>query len=241
LKLRKLTKMQAINDGTRTLIESIMMPELIAALREWANSGSGGVLIGGLGLSYHVRPRFTQDIDFLFLEPTDAPEAVPGFCRISSSIVEHLQTHVLVNIVSPSSVSIPEEIAEQIVLTATLSNRIRVATPSGLVALPSCTNTTNSPSNAPPRASTRYAVQIEGLSRREAARQFGIDPRTVAKMLAFSVPPGYRRSRPPARPKLDPFTGIIDGILTADERLEVMGEQKLGRVAHGEAPVRRSR
>jgi hypothetical protein len=55
----------------------------------------------------------------------------------------------------------------------------------------------------------RYAVQIEGLSRREAARQFGIDPRTVAKMLAFSVPPGYRRRRPPARPKLDPFTGII--------------------------------
>jgi hypothetical protein len=56
----------------------------------------------------------------------------------------------------------------------------------------------------------RYALRIEGLSRREAARQFGIDPRTVAKMLAFSVPPGYRRSRPPARPKLDPFTGIID-------------------------------
>src|SRR5438477_482219 len=63
----------------------------------------------------------------------------------------------------------------------------------------------------------RYAVQIEGLSRREAARQFGIDPRTVAKMLAFSVPPGYRRRRPPARPKLDPFTGIIDGILAGDE------------------------
>ena len=59
----------------------------------------------------------------------------------------------------------------------------------------------------------------EGLSRREAARRFGIDPppRTVAKMLAFSVPPGYRRSRPPPRPKLDAFTGIIDAILTADE------------------------
>jgi hypothetical protein len=48
----------------------------------------------------------------------------------------------------------------------------------------------------------RFAVQIEGVSQREAARRFGIDPRTVAKMLAFSVPPGYRRSRPPARPKL---------------------------------------
>ena len=66
-------------------------------------------------------------------------------------------------------------------------------------------------------AQVRYAVQIEGISRREAARRFGIDPRTVAKMLAFSVPPGYRRSRLPARPKLDPFTGIIDAILAADE------------------------
>ncbi len=36
----------------------------------------------------------------------------------------------------------------------------------------------------------RYAVQIQGLSRREAARRFGIDPRTVAKMMVFSVPPG---------------------------------------------------
>ena len=47
--------------------------------------------------------------------------------------------------------------------------------------------------------------------------RFGIDPRTVAKMLMFSVPPGYRRTRPPARPKLDPFVGIIDQILEADK------------------------
>jgi len=64
----------------------------------------------------------------------------------------------------------------------------------------------------------RHAVRIEGLSRREAAVRFGIDPRTVAKMMAFSVPPGYRRSRPPVRPKLDPFIGIIDQILEDDRR-----------------------
>jgi transposase len=64
----------------------------------------------------------------------------------------------------------------------------------------------------------RRAVYVEGLSRREAARRFGIDPRTVAKMLAFSVPPGYRRSRPPARPKLDAFSGVIDRILEEDKR-----------------------
>src|SRR5450755_4501783 len=63
----------------------------------------------------------------------------------------------------------------------------------------------------------RRAVYVEGMSRREAARRFGIDPRTVAKMLAFSVPPGYRRSRPPARPKLDPFVGIIDRMLEEDK------------------------
>src|SRR5258707_8429177 len=63
----------------------------------------------------------------------------------------------------------------------------------------------------------RRAVYVEGMSRRQAAGRFGIDPRTVAKMLAFSVPPGYRRSQPPARPKLDPFLGIIDRILEEDK------------------------
>ena len=63
----------------------------------------------------------------------------------------------------------------------------------------------------------RHAVLIEGMSRREAARVFGIDPRTVSKMLAFSVPPGYRRNQPFRRPKLDAFTGIIDRILEADK------------------------
>ena len=63
----------------------------------------------------------------------------------------------------------------------------------------------------------RHAVRIEGLSHREAARRFGIDPRTVAKMMVFSVPPGYRRSAPPARPKLDPLIGIIDRILEEDK------------------------
>ena len=63
----------------------------------------------------------------------------------------------------------------------------------------------------------RHAVSIEGISQREAAKVFGIDPRTVAKMLAFSVPPGYRRSQRVSRPKLDAFTGIIDQILEADK------------------------
>ena len=63
----------------------------------------------------------------------------------------------------------------------------------------------------------RYAVQIEGLSHRAAARRFGIDPRTVAKMVRFTVPPGYVRTKPPAKPKLDPFIPAIDRILLDDK------------------------
>src|SRR4249920_2956101 len=65
-------------------------------------------------------------------------------------------------------------------------------------------------------ARVRHACHVEGLSQREAARRFGIDPKTVAKMLQHAVPPGYRRSKPPARPKLDGFTATIDQILMVD-------------------------
>ncbi|MBV1800518.1 IS21 family transposase [Siccirubricoccus sp. G192] len=62
----------------------------------------------------------------------------------------------------------------------------------------------------------RHACHVEGLSIREAARRFGLHRNTVRKMLAFSVPPGYRRRGPPARPRLGPFTALIDRILEED-------------------------
>jgi hypothetical protein len=64
-------------------------------------------------------------------------------------------------------------------------------------------------------ARVRHAVLIEGISERAAADRFGINARTVSKMLKFSVPPGYVR-RKPFRPNLDEFTGVIDAILAAD-------------------------
>jgi hypothetical protein len=65
-------------------------------------------------------------------------------------------------------------------------------------------------------ARVRHAVLIEGIGARAAADRFGINPRTVAKMLTFSVPPGYIRSKPPFRPKLNAFIGVIDAMLAAD-------------------------
>jgi len=63
----------------------------------------------------------------------------------------------------------------------------------------------------------RRACHVEGMSIREAARVFGLHRDTVRKMLMFSLPPGYRRSGPAARPRLDPYTGVIDWILKEDE------------------------
>ena len=39
----------------------------------------------------------------------------------------------------------------------------------------------------------RRACMVEGMSVREASRVFGLHRDTVRKMLAYSVPPGYRR------------------------------------------------
>lgn len=56
----------------------------------------------------------------------------------------------------------------------------------------------------------------EGMSQRAAAHHFGISRDSVQKMLACSVPPGYRRQAPIKRPKLDGFTEIIDAWLEED-------------------------
>jgi hypothetical protein len=65
-------------------------------------------------------------------------------------------------------------------------------------------------------ASVRRFVFVEGHSKREAARVFGLARETVDKICALAVPPGYRRTRPPERRKLGPFLGVIESVLVAD-------------------------
>jgi transposase len=70
-------------------------------------------------------------------------------------------------------------------------------------------------------AAVRHFVFIEGNSRREAARVFGLSRETVSKMCRFSLPPGYRRTRPVAKPKLGALLPVIDAILEADQTTPV--------------------
>ncbi len=65
-------------------------------------------------------------------------------------------------------------------------------------------------------AAVRRFVFVEGHSRREAARVFGLNRETVAKMCRFSLPPGYTRTKPAEKPKLGPHVAVIDAILEAD-------------------------
>ena len=67
-------------------------------------------------------------------------------------------------------------------------------------------------------ARVRRAVLVEGMSRRAAAREFGLARKTVSKMLEYSVPPGYQRQKPVRRPKLGPWQGVIDAILEDDKQ-----------------------
>jgi len=63
----------------------------------------------------------------------------------------------------------------------------------------------------------RRAHFHDGSSGRAIAQDFGISRDSVAKMLAYSEPPGYQRKVPIKRPKLDAFTGQIDIWLAEDK------------------------
>jgi hypothetical protein len=135
MRLREFTKMRTSNNGDRSLFESVMAPELIAALRDWVAQVPNGVVIGGLALSYHVRPRMTQDLDVLFLNASDVPDQVGGFKRIRPHAFQHNRTHVEVEVITPDFVNIPTALAARVIATATLSDGIKIASASGLVAL----------------------------------------------------------------------------------------------------------
>ena len=66
-------------------------------------------------------------------------------------------------------------------------------------------------------ARVRRAVQVDGMSIRQAAREFGLSRKTIRKMMQFSLPPGYARKKPDVRAKLGPWLGIIDQILVDDQ------------------------
>jgi len=62
----------------------------------------------------------------------------------------------------------------------------------------------------------RRRVLIDGLSKRQACREYGLHWHTLTKILEHTEPPGYRQVRPRRKRKLEPFLPIINEILEQD-------------------------
>lgn len=136
--LRDLGKTTGPNDGTRTLFESILPNELLVAIRDWNEATSGKIepiLVGGLALSFYVKPRYTQDIDYLFLSPNDIPNEVVGFKRTRRYAFQHNKTHVEIELLTNESINVSQELVNKVFATARESNETKIASPTALVAM----------------------------------------------------------------------------------------------------------
>ena len=67
-------------------------------------------------------------------------------------------------------------------------------------------------------AEIRRRVLTSELSKRAACREYEIHWGTLKKILEHVEPPGYQRSQPRAKPKIQPFLPIIHEILEADRK-----------------------
>lgn len=120
-------------DGYRTLLESIPVPEVELALRDWIQNKFECVLIGGCAVDYYIRPRSTSDIDVLF--SSDIPMTASNFKKTRQSAFQHNKTHVEVETVTPQHINVSPELSEKVFETANRIDGILVASPSALVAL----------------------------------------------------------------------------------------------------------
>ena len=64
----------------------------------------------------------------------------------------------------------------------------------------------------------RRRVLTKELSRREACVKYRVGWHTLEKILAYDEPPGYRQTKPRAKPKIAEFLPIIHEILVADRQ-----------------------
>jgi transposase len=65
----------------------------------------------------------------------------------------------------------------------------------------------------------RRRVVNQGVSKRQILKETGMHWKTLEKILTHSIPPGYQRSAPARKPKIDPFLGKIQEILAADKQI----------------------
>jgi hypothetical protein len=120
----------------RTLYESVIVSEIIDALKDWKKeTNRSGVLIGGLALSFYTKPRYTSDIDLIFLSDKDIPTQVNGFKKIRGHSFQHNKTHVEIEVLSPAFLGISNELVKTVIDNSSDVGGIIIADIGGIVAL----------------------------------------------------------------------------------------------------------
>lgn len=132
--------MRSFSGRTSDLAHISLIPEVGYALEAWRNAFPAsakvpGILIGGLALSIYTRPRSTSDVDLLFLDSTSIPEVVPGFKRIRPGSFQDNKNHVEVEVVPCSAINVSRQVAEKVINSAIVHDKLRIASPEGLVTL----------------------------------------------------------------------------------------------------------
>lgn len=140
--LRNMSRFCATTCAGRSLLQSVILPEVGDALAAWISSTAGntGILIGGLAVSYHVKPFVTDDVDLLFLTGDAIPTVVPGFTHDGGQAFRHDIYHVTIDTFSVSSFGgrISDALAKKIVSTAIEDSGMRIVSREGLIAMKLC-------------------------------------------------------------------------------------------------------
>lgn len=66
-------------------------------------------------------------------------------------------------------------------------------------------------------AQVRIDCLVEGLSMRQASQKYGVDRRTIKKMLGNAIYKGYCRTKEVKRPRIEGFTEFINDIIEKDK------------------------
>ena len=125
--------MSGPNDGTRSLFDAIMSREVIRALDDWRQSGSGGVLVGTLALNHHAKPRYTDKITVLV--PEGFEHGAEAFDRLDRHSFSHRATGIQIWALPPAALRLTPVTADRIRATAVASDGIEVASRAGLIAI----------------------------------------------------------------------------------------------------------
>jgi hypothetical protein len=119
-----------------SIVAAAVNNEVALTLKRWLQGDQPkGVLMGAMAMAFYVKPRYTEDIDLLYMKGNKPETAPDGFKKHRPSAMEDRKTGVEVETVTPDMIGIPNGLAQKVYHTAVVHDGIKVASREGLIAL----------------------------------------------------------------------------------------------------------